>query len=127
VFIDVSSGERYDVEAKTKSRALSGRCSHFIWKKRMSRDSRCAASTQPQTSLSVQAKTSVHFQVGGYDRLSHRPPSGVMLIADVSRKGTSSRLLAHSGHRLLHCACPVSGVKRTCLFARVCFFGRSWG
>jgi hypothetical protein len=34
VFIDVCSGESYDVEAKTKSRAFSGRCSHVIWKKR---------------------------------------------------------------------------------------------
>src|SRR5262245_23249866 len=34
VFIDVSSGEKYDVEAKTKSRAFSGTCSHVIWKKR---------------------------------------------------------------------------------------------
>jgi hypothetical protein len=32
VFIDVSSGERYDVE--TKSRAFSSRCSDVIWKKR---------------------------------------------------------------------------------------------
>jgi hypothetical protein len=34
VFIDVSSGERYDVESKTKSRAFSGRCGHVICKKR---------------------------------------------------------------------------------------------
>src|SRR5262245_64779812 len=25
--------------------------------------------------------------------------------------------MAHSGHRLLHCTCPLSGVKRTCPFA----------
>src|SRR5262245_21233058 len=27
--------------------------------------------------------------------------------------GTECPLLAHSGHRLLHCTCPLSGVKRT--------------
>src|SRR6476659_10807114 len=33
-FIDVSSGERYDVGAKTKSRTFSGKYSDVIWKKR---------------------------------------------------------------------------------------------
>src|SRR6476469_9882238 len=36
-----------------------------------------------------------------------------MAIADVSGKGTSSRLLAQSRHEQVHCTCPLSGVKRT--------------
>src|SRR5262249_30317192 len=35
----------------------------------------------------------------------------------VNRAAVQCPLLAHSGHRLLHCKCPLSGVKRTWLFA----------
>jgi hypothetical protein len=31
--------------------------------------------------------------------------------------GVSCPLLALSGHALVHCKCPLSGVKRTCLLA----------
>src|SRR5262249_54331101 len=34
---------------------------------------------------------------------------------------------AQSGHRLLHCTCPLSGVKRTWPFAEIRFRGRYWG
>src|SRR5262249_45033937 len=37
--------------------------------------------------------------------------------AHVITSTTECPLLAHSRHRLLHCACPLPGVKRTCRFA----------
>ena len=33
-------------------------------------------------------------------------------------EGARCPLLAQSGHRVVHCKCPLLGVKRTCLFAR---------
>src|SRR5262245_495329 len=35
-------------------------------------------------------------------------------------------LLAQSGHALVHCTCPLSGVKQTWPWADVCFCGRYW-
>ena len=35
----------------------------------------------------------------------------------ISNQAARCPLLAQSGHRLVHCTCPLSGAKRTCRFA----------
>ena len=43
------------------------------------------------------------------------------------RRRRECPLLAQSRHELVHCTCPLLGVKRTCRFAEVRFCGRYWG